>query len=42
LRHELAARSFIVRTLHRRGLDVEPLRSVGHPTRKVGAWTPVA
>src|SRR5262245_57746252 len=27
LRHELAARSFIVRTIARLGLDVEPLRS---------------
>ena len=32
LKHELAARSFIVRSLHRLGLDVEPTRtSVGRP-----------
>src|SRR5687768_2242055 len=32
LRHELANRSFVVRTLHRLGLDVEPVRpSVGRP-----------
>src|SRR5215207_7282408 len=31
LKHELANRSFVVRTLHRLGLDVEPVRSVGRP-----------
>ena len=31
LRHELAARAFVVRTLHRLGLDVEPLNKVGRP-----------
>ncbi len=32
LKHELAARSFIVRSLHRLGLDIEPTRSVvGRP-----------
>jgi hypothetical protein len=32
LKHELAARSFVARTLSRLGLDVEPLRpGPGHP-----------
>jgi hypothetical protein len=32
LRHELAAQSFIVRSLHRLGLDVEPTRhEIGRP-----------
>jgi hypothetical protein len=32
IRHELAARSFIVRSLHRLGLNVEPTRgAVGRP-----------
>ena len=31
LKHELAARAFIVRSLHRLGLDVEPIRTVGRP-----------
>jgi hypothetical protein len=32
LRHELAAQSFIVRSLHRLGLDIEPARHViGRP-----------
>jgi hypothetical protein len=32
LKHELASRAFVVRTLHRLGLDVEPIRpSVGRP-----------
>jgi hypothetical protein len=32
LRHELAARSFVVRSLHRLGLDIEPTRgTVGRP-----------
>jgi hypothetical protein len=31
LKHELANRSFVVRTLHRLGLDVEPVRPVGRP-----------
>jgi hypothetical protein len=38
LRHQLALRSFIVRTLHRLGLDVEPIKSVGRPERGIG-WT---
>ncbi len=33
LKHQLAAQSFIVRSLHRLGLDIEPTRStVGRPT----------
>jgi hypothetical protein len=32
LRHELAARSFIIRSLHRLGLDVEPVKAVGRPS----------
>ena len=31
LRHELAARSFTVRTLQRLGLDVEPVKGIGRP-----------
>jgi hypothetical protein len=31
LKHELAARSFVVRTLQRLGLDVEALKTVGRP-----------
>jgi hypothetical protein len=33
LKHELAARSFVVRTLARLGLDVEPIRSIRRPAR---------
>jgi hypothetical protein len=39
LKHELSNRAFVVRTLSRLGLDVEPLRpSVGRPGLKVG-WS---
>jgi hypothetical protein len=31
IKHELAARSFVVRTLQRLGLDVEAVRGVGRP-----------
>ena len=31
LKHELANRAFVARTLSRLGLDVEPIRSVGRP-----------
>jgi hypothetical protein len=31
LKHELAARAFVVRTLSRVGLNFEPVRSVGRP-----------
>ena len=36
LKHELAARSFVVRTLARLGLDVEAVKPVGRPPAK--AW----
>jgi hypothetical protein len=36
LRDELANRSFICRTLHRLGLDVEPLRAPGRPVKLYG------
>src|SRR6516165_7503729 len=36
LKHEQAARSFIVRSLSRLGLDVEPLKAVGRPTAGLG------
>jgi hypothetical protein len=32
LKHELANRSFVVRTLQRLGLDVEAIKPVGRPT----------
>ncbi len=32
LRHEMAARSFIVRSLGRLGLTIEPVGRIGHPT----------
>ena len=38
IKHELAARSFVVRSLHRLGLDVEPIRSVGRPPGGAGGW----
>ena len=31
LKHELASRAFVVRTLHRLGLDCEPVRAMGRP-----------
>ena len=36
LKHELASRSFVVRTLARLGLDVEPIGRVGRPTAPWG------
>jgi hypothetical protein len=36
LRHEAAARSFIVRSLHRLGLDIEPTRNA--PGRPPGSF----
>jgi hypothetical protein len=39
LKHELAARSFIVRSLHRLGLDVEPIKTIGRPTQRLD-WSP--
>ena len=41
LRHEQAARSFIIRSLGRLGLDVEPLKAAGRPSSGLG-WTPDA
>jgi hypothetical protein len=39
IRDEIQARGFIVRTLAKLGLDVEPVRPVGRPPRGIG-WTP--
>ena len=36
LKHLLAARAFVVRTLQRLGLDVEATKSVGRPPHKFG------
>lgn len=36
LKIELANRSFVVRTLARLGLDVEPVKAVGRPSRGMG------
>jgi hypothetical protein len=41
LKHELAARAFVVRTLQRLGLDLEPVKSIGRPSPGLG-WTPDA
>ena len=38
LKHQLALRSFVMRTLARLGLDVEPVKSIGRPAGKFG-WT---
>jgi hypothetical protein len=38
IKHELAARAFVVRSLHRLGLDVEPIRSIGRPTLGSHQW----
>lgn len=41
LRHELAARAFIAKTLHRLGLTLEPLRpSPGRPSGGNTGWQP--
>jgi hypothetical protein len=37
LKDEIACRSFIVRTLERLGVTVEPLKPIGHPVRS-GGW----
>jgi hypothetical protein len=37
VKHELAARSFVVRTLERLGLNVESLKAVGRPPAS-GGW----
>jgi len=39
LRHELAARAFVTRTLQRLGLNVEAIKLVGRPAHGVG-WIP--
>jgi hypothetical protein len=36
LKHELAARAFVVRTLHKLGLDVEAIKPIGRPGSPVG------
>ncbi len=36
LKHELANRSFVVRTLHRLGLDVEAIKPIGRPAGHLG------
>jgi hypothetical protein len=36
IKHELAARAFVVRSLHRLGLDVEPIGRIGRPTQSSG------
>jgi len=41
LKHELAARSFIVRTLQRLGITDEVIKPVGNPPRGGLGWTPV-
>ena len=38
LKHELALRAFVCRTLQQLGLNLEPVKSVGRP----GGWSPVA
>jgi hypothetical protein len=37
LKHELAARGFITKSLHRLGLDVEPIGRIGRPTSDI-SW----
>jgi hypothetical protein len=37
LKDEIACRSFIVRTLERLGVTLEPLKPIGHPVRG-GGW----
>jgi hypothetical protein len=36
LKHELANRSFVSKTLVRLGLDVEPVRGIGRPGHGLG------
>jgi hypothetical protein len=36
LKHELAARGFITKSLHRLGLDVEPIGRIGRPASGIG------
>lgn len=39
LRTELGCSSFIIRAVHRLGLDVEPVKAIGRPPRVYG-WSP--
>jgi hypothetical protein len=39
VKHELAARAFVVRTLERLGLTVEALKGIGRPPA-AGGWNP--
>jgi hypothetical protein len=39
LKDEISCRAFICRTLQRLGLDVEPLKNIGHPGGGIG-WIP--
>jgi hypothetical protein len=41
LKHELAARSFVVRTLQRLGLNMEAVKPTGRPPHGIG-WQPDA
>jgi hypothetical protein len=41
LKHELAARAFVVRTLQRLGLNMEAVKPTGRPPRGLG-WLPDA
>ena len=36
LKHELANRGFVSKTLVRLGLDVEPVRGIGRPAHSLG------
>jgi hypothetical protein len=36
IRHALAGRSFVIRSLHRLGLDVEPIGRIGRPAQGIG------
>ena len=38
LKHELAARAFVVRSLHKLGLDIEPVRVPGRPSGVTKGW----
>jgi hypothetical protein len=38
IKHQLAARAFVVRSLHRLGLDVEPIGRIGRPSQGGIGW----
>ena len=40
LRHELALRSFVVRTLAKLGINLEPVKAVGRPGGAALGWRP--